>query len=394
MNLGKVTLKPAKDKSIKRFHPWIFSNAIKEIEKGVKDGNAVEVFSNKGKYLGTGHYQQETLCIRIFEFRQQAIDEKYWKLKIELAINNRKEFIDNANTTIFRLIHAEGDDLSGLIIDFYNGTAVIQCHSIGMWLIKDLICNILRERFPNLDAIYDKSSDSLDQKYQTNYSIENTYLFGNDLNKTPAKENNNSFSINWINGQKTGFFIDQRENRKLLGELSKDKKILNTFCYSGGFSIYALNNGAKEVHSLDSSKKAIDLLEENIALIKNKKIKHKSIVADAMEYIKNINEDYDIIILDPPAFAKHMSAKHKAIQGYKRLNSRAIEQIKPGGIIFTFSCSQVISKELFRNTILSVGIAVERKIKILHQLHQPADHPINIFHPESEYLKGLVIQVF
>jgi 23S rRNA (cytosine1962-C5)-methyltransferase len=394
MNLGKVTLKPAKDKSIKRFHPWIFSNAIKEIEKGVKDGNAVEVFSNKGKYLGTGHYQQETLCIRIFEFRQQAIDEKYWKLKIELAINNRKEFIDNANTTIFRLIHAEGDDLSGLIIDFYNGTAVIQCHSIGMWLIKDLICNILRERFPNLDAIYDKSSDSLDQKYQTNYSIENTYLFGNDLNKTPAKENNNSFSINWINGQKTGFFIDQRENRKLLGELSKDKKILNTFCYSGGFSIYALNNGAKEVHSLDSSKKAIDLLEENIALIKNKKIKHKSIVADAMEYIKNINEDYDIIILDPPAFAKHMSAKHKAIQGYKRLNSRAIEQIKPGGIIFTFSCSQVISKELFRNTILSVGIALERKIKILHQLHQPPDHPINIFHPESEYLKGLVIQVF
>ena len=394
MNLGKVTLKPAKDKSIKRFHPWIFSNAIKEIEKGVKDGNAVEVFSNKGKYLGTGHYQQETLCIRIFEFRQQAIDEKYWKLKIELAINNRKEFIDNANTTIFRLIHAEGDDLSGLIIDFYNGTAVIQCHSIGMWLIKDLICNILRERFPNLDAIYDKSSDSLDQKHQTNYSIENTYLFGNDLNKTPAKENNNSFSINWINGQKTGFFIDQRENRKLLGELSKDKKILNTFCYSGGFSIYALNNGAKEVHSLDSSKKAIDLLEENIALIKNKKIKHKSIVADAMEYIKNINEDYDIIILDPPAFAKHMSAKHKAIQGYKRLNSRAIEQIKPGGIIFTFSCSQVISKELFRNTILSVGIALERKIKILHQLHQPPDHPINIFHPESEYLKGLVIQVF
>ena len=394
MNLGKVILKPAKDKSIKRFHPWIFSNAIKEIQQGVKDGDAVEVFSNKGKYLGTGHYQQQNLCVRIFEFRQQPIDEKYWKLKIELAINNRKEFIDNANTTIFRLIHAEGDDLSGLIIDFYNGTAVIQCHSIGMWLIKDLICTILRERLPNIDAIYDKSSDSLDQKYQTNYSIENTYLFGNDINRAPAKENNNSFSINWINGQKTGFFIDQRENRKLLGEISKDKKILNTFCYSGGFSIYALNNGAKEVHSLDSSKKAIDLLEKNIALINNKNIKHKSIVADAMEYIKDINEDYDIIILDPPAFAKHMSAKHKAIQGYKRLNSRAIEKIKPGGIIFTFSCSQVISKELFRNTILSVGIALERKIKILNQLHQPADHPINIFHPESEYLKGLVIQVF
>lgn len=394
MNLAKVTLKPAKDKSIKRFHPWIFSNAIKEIDQGVKDGDAVEVFSNKGKYLGTGHYQNETLCIRIFEFRQQAIDEKYWKSKIEIAINNRKQFIENENTSIFRLIHAEGDDLSGLIIDFYNGTAVIQCHSIGMWLIKDLICAILREKLPILNAIYDKSLDSLDQKYQTNYSIENAYLFGNELSIQPAKENNNSFSINWVNGQKTGFFIDQRENRKLLGKLSKGKKILNTFCYSGGFSIYAINNGAKEVHSLDSSKKAIDLLEENIALIKNKKIKHKSIVADAMEYIKNINEDYDIIILDPPAFAKHMSARHKAIQGYKRLNSRAIEKIKPGGIIFTFSCSQVISKELFQNTILSIGIALERKIKILHQLHQPSDHPINIFHPESEYLKGLVIQVF
>ena len=394
MNLAKVTLKPAKDKSIKRFHPWIFSNAIKEIDQGVKDGDAVEVFSNKGKYLGTGHYQNETLCIRIFEFRQQAIDEKYWKSKIEIAINNRKQFIENENTSIFRLIHAEGDDLSGLIIDFYNGTAVIQCHSIGMWLIKNLICAILREKLPILNAIYDKSLDSLDQKYQTNYSIENAYLFGNELSIQPAKENNNSFSINWVNGQKTGFFIDQRENRKLLGKLSKGKKILNTFCYSGGFSIYAINNGAKEVHSLDSSKKAIDLLEENIALIKNKKIKHKSIVADAMEYIKNINEDYDIIILDPPAFAKHMSARHKAIQGYKRLNSRAIEKIKPGGIIFTFSCSQVISKELFKNTILSIGIALERKIKILHQLHQPSDHPINIFHPESEYLKGLVIQVF
>lgn len=394
MNLAKVTLKPAKDKSIKRFHPWIFSNAIKEIDQGVKDGDAVEVFSNKGKYLGTGHYQNETLRIRIFEFRQQAIDEKYWKSKIEIAINNRKQFIENENTSIFRLIHAEGDDLSGLIIDFYNGTAVIQCHSIGMWLIKDLICTILREKLPILNAIYDKSLDSLDQKYQTNYSIENAYLFGNELSIQPAKENNNSFSINWVNGQKTGFFIDQRENRKLLGKLSKGKKILNTFCYSGGFSIYAINNGAKEVHSLDSSKKAIDLLEENIALIKNKKIKHKSIVADAMEYIKNINEDYDIIILDPPAFAKHMSARHKAIQGYKRLNSRAIEKIKPGGIIFTFSCSQVISKELFQNTILSIGIALERKIKILHQLHQPSDHPINIFHPESEYLKGLVIQVF
>lgn len=396
MNLGKVTLKPAKDKSIKRFHPWVYATAVKEIEQEIKEGDVVEVYSNKGKYLGTGHFQDGTISIRVFEFKQQTINNDYWKEKIITAINNRKNLnlIGNESTSIFRLIHAEGDDLPGLIVDYYNGTAVIQCHSIGMWLIKDVFCDVLKETLPNLEAIYDKSEDSLPEKYHAIYSIENKYLFGDKSSIKPASEHNNLFSINWINGQKTGFFIDQRENRKLLGELSKDKKILNTFCYSGGFSIYALNNGAKEVHSLDSSKKAMDLLEDNLALLKDKKFKHKSIVADAMEYIKDINVDYDIIILDPPAFAKHMSARHKAIQGYKKLNARAIEQIKSGGIIFTFSCSQVMNKELFRSIILSAGVAAERKIKILHQLHQPSDHPINIFHPESEYLKGLVIQVF
>ena len=396
MNLGKVTLKPAKDKSIKRFHPWIFSTAVKEIDQQIKEGDVVEVYSNKGKYLGTGHFQDGIISIRVFEFKQQIINVNYWKEKVLTAFNNRRNLnlINNKTTTIFRLIHAEGDDLPGLIIDFYNGTAVIQCHSIGMWLMKNIFCDILKEILPNLEAIYDKSEDTLPEKYHDAHSIKNNYLFGAESSIKPASEYSNLFSVNWINGQKTGFFIDQRENRKLLGELSKNKKILNTFCYSGGFSIYALNNGAKEVHSLDSSKKAIDLLEENLTLIKNKEFKHKSIVADAMEYIKDLKEDYDIIILDPPAFAKHMSVKHKAIQGYRRLNARAIEQIKSGGIIFTFSCSQVMNKELFRNTILSAGIAAERKIKILHQLHQPPDHPINIFHPESEYLKGLVIQVF
>ena len=243
------------------------------------------------------------------------------------------------------------------------------------------------------DSFYDKSAETLPSKHVEEHQIENQYLFGEKDAIYEGLEYGNQFSINWITGQKTGFFIDQRENRKLLGDLSKNKKILNTFCYSGGFSIYALNNGAKEVHSLDSSKKAIDLLEKNIELIKNYKNNHTSIVADAMDYIKNVDADYDIIILDPPAFAKHMNARHKAIQGYKRLNARAIEQIKPGGLIFTFSCSQVISKELFRNTLLSAGINAGRKIKILHQLHQPSDHPVNIFHPESEYLKGLVIQV-
>ena len=395
MNLKKVTLKPAKDKSIKRFHPWIFSGAIKTMDSGCKDGEIVNIYSNKGKFLGTGHYQDGSISIRVFEFTEQEINFNYWKNKLQNAYKLREKIglVDATNTNIYRLVHAEGDDLPGLIIDFYNGTAVIQCHSIGMWLLKDIFSQLLQSIIPELKAIYDKSAETLPSKHVEEHHIENQFLWGEKNAIFEGKEYDNQFSINWITGQKTGFFIDQRENRKLLGDLSKNKKILNTFCYSGGFSIYALNNGAKEVHSLDSSKKAIDLLENNIALINDYQNNHQSIVADAMDYIKNVDADYDIIILDPPAFAKHMNARHKAIQGYKRLNARAIEQIKPGGVIFTFSCSQVIGKELFRNTILSAGINAGRKIKILHQLHQPADHPVNIFHPESEYLKGLVIQV-
>ena len=395
MNLKKVTLKPAKDKSIKRFHPWIFSGAIKTMDSGCKDGEIVNIYSNKGKFLGTGHYQDGSISIRVFEFTEQEINFNYWKNKLQNAYKLREKIglVDATNTNIYRLVHAEGDDLPGLIIDFYNGTAVIQCHSIGMWLLKDIFSQLLQSIIPELKAIYDKSAETLPSKHVEEHQIENQFLWGEKNAIFEGMEYDNQFSINWITGQKTGFFIDQRENRKLLGDLSKNKKILNTFCYSGGFSIYALNNGAKEVHSLDSSKKAIDLLENNIALIKDYQNNHQSIVADAMDYIKNVDADYDIIILDPPAFAKHMNARHKAIQGYKRLNARAIEQIKPGGVIFTFSCSQVIGKELFRNTILSAGINAGRKIKILHQLHQPADHPVNIFHPESEYLKGLVIQV-
>ena len=396
MLIPKIILKPAKDKSIKRFHPWIFSGAIKTVDPSINEGDVVEIFSNKGKYLATGHFQDGVINVRVFEFNQQPITINYWKEKIKKAHSKRKNLnlTDNSSTNIYRLVHAEGDNLPGLIIDIYNSTAVVQCHSIGMWKLKGIFSEAVTELLPNVQSVYDKSCETLPSKYHQTYDIKNSYLIGSDSNEKTGLEHNNLFSINWISGQKTGFFIDQRENRKLLGELSSGKKILNTFCYSGGFSIYALNNGAKEVHSLDSSKKAISLLEENIALINNKKLHHKSITADAMDFIKDLKYDYDIIILDPPAFAKHMKARHKAIQGYKRLNARAIEQIKPGGIIFTFSCSQVIGKELFRNTILSAGIAAKREINILHQLHQPADHPINLFHPESEYLKGLVIEVF
>ena len=397
MNIKQIRLKPTKEKSILRFHPWVFSGAIKDIDSDINEGDIVEVISNKGRYLATGHYQIGTISVRIFEFQQQTIDEKYWETKIANAISLRKDlgFINNEKTNIYRLIHAEGDDMPGCIIDVYNSAAIVQFHSFGMWKLRETFSLIIQKLLPYIEYIYDKSSNTLPEKFITEHSIINAYLYksGKD-DQIVASEYDNLFKIDWVNGQKTGFFIDQRENRQLLGQLSKDKKVLNTFCYSGGFSIFALNGGAKEVHSLDSSKKAIELVDKNLELIDTNVGKHESIVADAMDFIKNLKEDYDIIVLDPPAFAKHQKVRHKAIQGYKRLNARAIEQIKPGGILFTFSCSQVIDKELFRHTILSAAINAGRSVKILHQLHQPADHPVNIYHPESEYLKGLVLKIY
>ena len=392
--MKKVTLKPAKEKSLLRKHPWVFSGAIKNVEKDTKDGSIVELFSNKEKYLATGHYNQGNISVRIFEFERQEINEEYWKKKIIKAYEQRINTIEISSTNnVYRLVHAEGDQMPGFICDIYNKVAIFQFHSIGMWKHKDVFTNIIIELLP-LDVIYDKSEKTLPKIYIDEYKIQNSYLFKKkEITNTKVIENGNEFLIDWENGQKTGFFIDQRENRQCLGELAKDKKILNTFCYSGGFSIYALNNGAKEVHSLDSSQKAIDLLEDNLNFLSNFKNNHKSIIDDAKEYMKNLNDQYDIIILDPPAFAKHMKVKHKALQGYKRLNTRAIEQIRPNGILFTFSCSQVIDNNLFRHMVLSSAIAAGRNVSILKQMHQPADHPINIFHPESEYLKGLVLKV-
>ena len=392
--MKKVNLKPAKEKSLLRKHPWVFSGAIKNVEKDTKDGSIVEIFSNKEKYLATGHYNQGNISVRIFEFERQEINEEYWKKKIIKAYEQRINTIDISSTNdVYRLIHAEGDQMPGFVCDIYNKVAIFQFHSIGMWKHKDVFTKIILELLP-LDVIYDKSEKTLPKIYLDEYKIQNSYLFQKkEITNTKVIENGNEFLIDWENGQKTGFFIDQRENRQYLGELAKDKKILNTFCYSGGFSIYALNNGAKEVHSLDSSQKAIDLLEDNLNFLSDFKNNHKSIIEDAKEYMKNLNDQYDIIILDPPAFAKHMKVKHKALQGYKRLNTRAIEQIRPNGILFTFSCSQVIDNNLFRHMVLSSAIAAGRNVSILKQMHQPADHPINIFHPESEYLKGLVLKV-
>jgi len=393
--MKKVTLKPTKEKSLLRKHPWVFSGAIKKIDENILDGDVVKIFTNKDKYLATGHYTEGNISVRIFDFENNEIDEKFWKEKIKNALQQRKETLKiDKDNNVYRLIHAEGDYLPGFICDIYNEVAVFQFHSIGMWKTRKLFTEIVKELLPNIDLIYDKSVKTIPKKHVEEFSVEDGYLYNNsDITSTVVSEYGNKFKIDWVNGQKTGFFIDQRENRKFLGELAKDKKILNTFCYSGGFSIYALNAGAKEVHSLDSSQKAIDLVDENIELLVNQNIKHLSIAEDAMDFIKEMEDEYDIIVLDPPAFAKHMKVKHKALQGYKRLNTRAIEQIKPNGILFTFSCSQVIDNNLFRHMVLSSAIIAGRNVSILKQLHQPSDHPINIFHPESEYLKGLILKV-
>jgi 23S rRNA (cytosine1962-C5)-methyltransferase len=392
--LKTVIIKPAKDKSIVRKHPWVFSGAIKATEGSPREGDLVEVRANKGRFLGIGHYAEGSIAVRMLTFDEnEALDDLYLN-RITSAYNLRFSLglADNKETNIYRLVHAEGDNLPGLIIDHYAGNLVVQCHSLGMFneidKIKKALLDVMGDK---VKSIYMKSEATL-PKNNTIYT-EDQYLHGEAEMPVIALEYGNKFNINWITGQKTGFFIDQRENRALIGKYSAGKKMLNTFCYSGGFSIYALDKGAEVVHSLDSSAKAIELVDENVKLGGFEGKRHASFTEDTMDYIKDLKEDYDIIILDPPAFAKHRKAKHNAIQGYKRLNAHAMRQIKSGGIIMTFSCSQVIDKTLFTNTIIAAAIAAERKVRIIEQLHQPADHPINAYHPEGEYLKGLVVHV-
>lgn len=397
----KVTLTSGKDHSLRRFHPWVFSGAIKKISlppqyenDDVKEGDVVEVYSAQNEFLGMGHYQIGSIAIRMFSFKQVVPDFNFWKSKIQTAIDFRKQLnlVNNPATNCYRLCFGEGDGLPGFIIDFYNGTAVFQSHSIGMHLIKDQFVKALQEIMGDtLKAVYDKSEDTMPK--QAPIKAPNGYLWkSNDsFTETIALENNHKFYVDWEGGQKTGFFLDQRENRKLLGSYSKDKTVLNTFCYTGGFSVYAANEGAKEVHSIDISKKAIELTDKNIALnnIKN----HQSFAADTFDFLKHRENTYDIIVLDPPAFAKHQNVKHNAIMGYKRLNFEAIKQIKPGGLLFTFSCSQVVDKNTFNSTVMAAAIEAGRNVRVLNHLSQPPDHCINIFHPEGEYLKGLVVQV-
>ncbi|MCC9135373.1 class I SAM-dependent rRNA methyltransferase [Pontibacter silvestris] len=393
MSLTKLYLAPGKENSLKRFHPWVFSGAIRKAEGDAAEGDIVEVYSSKQEFLGMGHYAPGSIAVRIFSFEQVEPDFDFWKAKVQKAYDYRKRLglVDNPHTDVYRLIYAEGDGVSGLIVDVYKDTAVVQTHTVGMYRVREQIAKALQEIFGSkLKAIYDKSAESLPAKAPV--EAVNDYLFGQSSGGVVVTENENQFFVDWESGQKTGFFIDQRENRDLLARYVKDKSVLNTFCYTGGFSVYALNAGAKEVHSVDVSKKAIELTVRNGELSQAPE-RHEAFAVDTFEFLKGKENQYDVIILDPPAFAKSQKVRHNALMGYKRLNAEAMKKIKPGGILFTFSCSQVVDKYLFSNTVMAAAIEAGRNIKIMHNLSQPADHPVSIFHPEGEYLKGLVLMV-
>lgn len=388
-----ITLKAGKEPSLMRRHPWIFSGAIQSFSDKVAEGHLVRILDIKGSFLALGHYAIGSIAVRIISFKDIEIDQAFWNSKIESAFEMRKKLglVNSSETNVYRLVHGEGDDLPGLVIDFYNGTAVTQFHSFGMYLVKDEIVNALKKVLgASLTAIYDKSENTL--PFKAPVRPVNGYLFGGS-SENSVLEYGNSFKIDWVEGQKTGFFIDQRENRKLVQHYSKGKTVLNMFGYTGGFSVYALRGEAKSVHSVDSSKKAIELTDSNVALNFPNAENHLSSAVDAFEYLSRMDSNYDLIILDPPAFAKHNDALRNALQAYKRLNQIAMEKIQKGGIIFTFSCSQVVTKEDFRKSVFAAAANTGRKVSILHQLTQPADHPVSIYHPEGEYLKGLVLYI-
>ena len=398
-----VHLKPHKEESLLRFHPWVFSGAIRSIELDAdyphaqpQEGEIVKVVDCKGNTLGVGHYQIGSIAVRILEFGVGELPTEFWKKRIAAAYGVRESLglVTEENNT-YRLIHGEGDFLPGLIVDVYADTAVIQAHSVGMHYHREEIAEAIIEAVAQVDKVYYKSDDTLPHKAMIQGDRVG-YLIGGDRVEDKefwAKENGLSFRIDWLRGQKTGFFIDQRDNRALLEQYAKDKDVLNMFCYTGGFSVYALRGGAKKVHSVDVSQKAVDLVRSNVAYNFGEEAPHEAFAEEAFEFMTKNTNTYDLIILDPPAFAKHRDAVKNALRGYQRLNAKGIQSIRPGGILFTFSCSQAIDKDMFRLAVFSAAAQMGRKVRILHQLHQPADHPINIYHPEGEYLKGLVLQI-
>lgn len=387
MYFKKVFLKKDKEKAIKRRHPWIFSGAIAKFEANPIDGDWFDIYSASNAFLATGYYSPGSIALRIVSFKKIVNITAWFEEILENALALRKNagIATLKNTNTYRLLFAEGDGVPGLIIDKYGDTLVMQCHTTGVYKHRKTFAEILAQKI-HVKNIYDKSAESIKGE-----SVENEYLLGSNSNNV-VEEYGNKFFIDWEEGQKTGFFIDQRENRKSVAHFSKDKKVLNVFCYTGGFSIYALNAGAKEVHSVDISAKAMELTDKNVALCKFPE-KHHSFTADVFDFLKNMDEDYDVIILDPPAFAKSKRKTHNAMMAYKRINAMAIKKMKPGSVLFTFSCSQNISTQVFTDAIRAAAIEQSKSIKILERLNQTADHPVNIFHPEGEYLKGLILRV-
>ena len=389
----QVYLRKGKEESLLRFHPWVFSGAIASLDEGIEEGEIVKVITSKGNCIAIGHYQIGSIAVRVLTFKDVNIDDDFWCSRLKSAIDMRVKLgiADNPQNNTYRLVHGEGDNLPGLVIDVYGRTAVMQAHSVGMHVFRKEIARalvlVMGERIAN---VYYKSETTL--PFKAELGQENGFLYGGSEDNT-AIENGLKFHVDWLKGQKTGFFVDQRENRSLLESYSKDKKVLNMFCYTGGFSFYAMRGGANLVHSVDSSAKAIELTKRNVELNFPNDTRHEAFCEDAFKYLDKAGGDYDLVILDPPAFAKHRAALRNALKGYTRLNVKAFEKMKSGGILFTFSCSQVVTKDNFRNAVFTAAAMAGRKVRILHQLHQPADHPINIYHPEGEYLKGLVLYV-
>ena len=414
--MRQVQLRKGKDESLRRFHPWVFSGAIAHIDEGVSEGEVVRVVTHTGEFIAVGHYQEGSIAVRVLTFSDVPIDGEFWTSRLQSALQMRQAIgiADNPNNNTYRLVHGEGDHLPGLIIDVYGQTAVMQAHSIGMHLCRKEIAQALAAVMESrISHIYYKSETTLPfmtaddmnatPHFDTDEVLKNGFLYGGSDDNV-AMENGLKFRVDWLKGQKTGFFVDQRENRSLLEHFAKGKRVRNMFCYTGGFSFYAMRGGAELVHSVDSSAKAIELTKQNVALNFPGDPRHEAFCEDAFKFLERIGlpdgqhdttdgQRYNLIILDPPAFAKHRGALHNALKGYTRLNQKAFEKIERGGILFTFSCSQVVTKDHFRNAVFTAAALAKRKVRILHQLHQPADHPINIYHPEGEYLKGLVLYV-
>lgn len=393
MSYKKVYLKPGKEESLRRFHPWIFSGAIHHIEGEPEEGEVVSVYTSQREFVAVGHFQVGSIAVRVLSFQDELIDHAFWvrKLRSAYALRRAIGIAGRPDNNTFRLAHGEGDNLPGLVIDLYAGTAVMQAHSVGMHVSRMDIADALLEVAGDVvQNIYYKSETTL--PYKAELDAENGFIRGGSADNV-AMEYGLKFHVDWLKGQKTGFFVDQRENRALLERYARDRSVLNMFCYTGGFSFYAMRGGARLVHSVDSSAKAIDLTNENVQLNFPGDPRHQAFAEDAFKYLDRMGDQYDLIILDPPAFAKHKDALRNALQGYRKLNAKAFEKIRPGGILFTFSCSQVVTKENFRTAVFTAAALSGRSVRILHQLTQPADHPVNIYHPEGEYLKGLVLYV-